>query len=219
MATWAWVAKDARLLGAIAVSDPIKPTSAEAVQRFKAMGLRTLMVSGDNRAAAEAIGRVAGIDDVRAETLPKEKADCVSALQKEKRHVAMIGDGINDAPALAQADVGLAIGAGTDIAIEAAGVTLMRSDLNDAALAVEIARKTMRTIRQNLFFAFIYNVAADSAGRRSVLSIHRLAAEPDDCQRRDGVQQRDGRGEQSAIARCVQKLKRGVFHLIPIVQR
>ncbi|MEI6235483.1 MAG: heavy metal translocating P-type ATPase [Planctomycetota bacterium] len=156
-ATGVWVALGGRLLGAIAVSDAIKPTSAEAVKKLKDMGLRVIMITGDNRAAAEAIARAAGIDDVRAETLPKEKADHVSALQKEGRRTAMVGDGINDAPALAQSDVGLAIGAGTDIAIEAAGVTLMRGDLNDAVLAIEIAQRTMRTIRQNLFFAFIYN--------------------------------------------------------------
>lgn len=157
-ATLVWVALDARLLGVMAVSDAIKPTSAEAVKAMRVMGLRVCMITGDNRLAAEAIGRAAGIDDVRAEVLPKDKAAQVEALQREGRVVAMVGDGINDAPALAQSDAGLAIGAGTDIAIEAAGVTLMRGDLGDAALAIGIARRTLRTIYQNLFFAFAYNV-------------------------------------------------------------
>lgn len=157
-ATLVWVASDSRLLGVVGISDAIKPSSNAAVKLLKDMGIQVHMATGDNRVAAEAIARMAGIDSVRAEVLPTEKAEFISALQKSGRRVAMVGDGINDAPALAQSDVGLAIGAGTDIAIEAAGVTLKRGDLNDAALAIQIARQTMRTIRQNLFFAFAYNV-------------------------------------------------------------
>ena len=157
-ATLVWVAADLHLLGVIGVSDAIKPTSHAAVKLLKDMGIQVHIATGDNRVAAEALARMAGIDSVRADVLPTEKAEFIASLQKSGGRVAMVGDGINDAPALAQSDVGLAIGAGTDIAIEAAGVTLKRGDLNDAALAIQIARQTMRTIRQNLFFAFAYNV-------------------------------------------------------------
>jgi len=153
-----WVAINEKLAGVIAIADALKPSSVGAVRALMSMGLRVSILSGDNRVAAAAVAREAGIEDVRAEILPREKAQQISALQKSGRTVAMVGDGINDAPALAQADAGLAIGAGTDIAIETAGVTLMRSDLADAARAVLIARRTLRVIHQNLFFAFAYNV-------------------------------------------------------------
>ncbi|PYO62845.1 MAG: heavy metal translocating P-type ATPase [Gemmatimonadetes bacterium] len=142
----------------IAISDPIRPTSHEAVAHLKRRGLTVIMVSGDSRKGAEAVAKEVGIDEVVPEVLPSQKADLVRKVQKQGRRVAMVGDGINDAPALAQADVGIAIGTGTDIAMEASDVTLVRGDLRGVVTAFDLAGRTMRTIRQNLFWAFIYNV-------------------------------------------------------------
>lgn len=148
------------LAGLVAVADTVKETSKEAIDRMHSQGLEVIMLTGDNERTAQAIGKVVGIDRVIAEVIPEEKADQIQALQKEGKKVAMVGDGVNDAPALAVADIGMAIGTGTDVAIEAADITLMRGDLNSVADSVLISGKTMRNIKQNLFFAFFYNSAS-----------------------------------------------------------
>ena len=153
-----YFAGDGRMLGVVAVADTPKPTSAEAVRAFQAMGIDVVMLTGDNRRTAEAVGRQLGVNRVVAEVLPQDKEKTVAELQAQGKRVAMVGDGINDAPALARADVGLAIGAGTDVAIESADVVLMKSDLLDAVTAVQLSRKVIRNIKENLFWAFIYNI-------------------------------------------------------------
>ena len=150
-------AADGRAIGLVAVADPVKPTSAEAISRLRALGAKTLLLTGDARLTAEAVARKVGVDEVVAGVLPSQKELRVRELQRAGHRVAMVGDGINDAPALARADVGIAIGAGTDVAIGSADVVLMRSDPADVALAMELSRATMRNIRQNLFWALFYN--------------------------------------------------------------
>ncbi|HVX39887.1 MAG TPA: heavy metal translocating P-type ATPase [Gemmatimonadaceae bacterium] len=152
------VARDKVLLGTIAISDPIRPTSAAAIRRMRDRGLDVVMLTGDTPATAAAIAREAGVSDVVAGVLPEGKTAEIARRQQGRHVVAMVGDGINDAPALAQADVGIAVGSGTDIAIDASDVTLMRPDVNGVANAIDLSKRTMRTMRENLFWAFVYNV-------------------------------------------------------------
>jgi Cu+-exporting ATPase len=153
-----FLAVDGVLGGAVGVADPIKASSKEAVELLHRENIRIAMLTGDNKTTAERVARDLGIDRVEAEVLPEQKAEFVKKLQAEGHIVAMAGDGVNDAPALAQAEVGIAMGTGTDIAMESAGITLVQGDLRAIARALRLSRATMRNIRQNLFFAFIYNI-------------------------------------------------------------
>jgi Cu+-exporting ATPase len=151
------VAINGRAAGLIAVSDPVKPSAIEAIQLLHRERLKIVMLTGDTALSANAVAKKLGIDEVIADVMPEQKRDVVLRLQRERRIVAMAGDGINDAPALAQADVGIAMGSGTDVAIESAGITLVRGDLRGLVRARRLSRATMRNIRQNLFLAFVYN--------------------------------------------------------------
>ena len=155
--TAAWVAVDGHVAGVLGIADPIKPTTRQAIRQLHELGLKIIMCTGDSRRTAESVARELGIDEFRAEVMPEEKIDIVKRLKASGATVAMAGDGINDAPALAAADVGIAMGTGTDVAIESASITLVKGDLTGIVKAMHLSRAVMRNIRQNLFFAFIYN--------------------------------------------------------------
>jgi Cu+-exporting ATPase len=148
---------DGKLAGLIAVADPIKPSAAEAVAKLHSLSLKIVMATGDNETTAKAVASRLGIDGIKAALRPEDKLALIADAQQKGQVVAMAGDGINDAPALAQADVGIAMGTGADVAMESAGLTLLRGDLRGVVRGVKLARATMRNIKQNLFFAFVYN--------------------------------------------------------------
>ena len=154
-----FVAVDGKTRGLVGVADPVKTTTPEALRELHAEGLRVIMLTGDSKATAQAVARKLGLAEVFADVLPEEKKAVVERLQKEGRKVAMAGDGVNDAPALAQAEVGIAMGTGTDVAMESAGVTLVKGDLRGIVRARRLSRATLGNIQQNLFFAFVYNAA------------------------------------------------------------
>jgi Cu+-exporting ATPase len=153
-----FLAREKKMLGLLGVSDSIKASTPEAISMLHREGLRLIMVTGDNQVTAEAVAKKLEIDEVRAGVLPEQKGEIIKELQSQGKHVAMAGDGVNDAPALALANVGIAMGTGTDVAMQSAGVTLVKGDLRGIAKARKLSRATMRNIRQNLFFAFIYNI-------------------------------------------------------------
>ena len=154
-----FVAVEGAVTGMISVSDPVKATTPDALKALHALGLTIIMATGDNERTARAVAARLGIDNIRADVLPEDKARIIRELQEQGRKVAMAGDGVNDAPALAQADVGIAMGTGADVAIESAGITLVKGDLDGIVRARRLAHATMRNIRQNLFFALVYNGA------------------------------------------------------------
>ena len=160
----------------IALADTVKPTSRQAVQELRAMGLEVSLLTGDNRRTARAVGDAIGVDDVTAEVLPGDKADVVVRLQEAGKRVAVVGDGINDAPALAQADLGIALGTGADVAVEASDLTIVGGDLRAVPDAIALSRRTLATIKANLFWAFAYNVAAIPLAATGVLSPMAAAA-------------------------------------------
>ena len=195
-----FVAVDGQLAGLVGVADPIKDTTPEAIAQLHAEGLRIVMLTGDSRTHRRSGGAQLGIDEVIAEVLPDQKAEVVKRLQSEGRIVAMAGDGINDAPALAQAHVGIAMGTGTDVAMESAGVTLVKGDLRGIVRARRLSRATMRNIRQNLFFAFVYNALGVPVAAGVLYPVVRAAAQPDDRGRGDEPQLGVGDRQRAAAA-------------------
>ena len=173
-----FVGSDGKVIGIVAVADTLKETSAEAIQKIKGLGIEVYMLTGDNQRAANYIGRQVGVDHVIAEVLPNEKASVVEKLQKEEKCIMMVGDGMNDAPALVQADVGVAIGNGSDIALDSADVVLMKSDLNDVYRAIKLSKATIRNIKQNLFWAFFYNACGIPLAAGALYAINGMLLSP-----------------------------------------
>ena len=211
--TTVWVAVNGKAVGVLDIADPIKPTTKEAVRALHEMGLKIIMCTGDNRRTAESVARLLGIDEFKAEVMPDEKIEIVRELKSQGAIVAMAGDGINDAPALAAADVGIAMGTGTDVAIESAGIILVKGDLMGIVKAIHLSRAVMRNIRQNLFFAFIYNALGVPIAAGVTLSILWAASESDDRRRRHELQLGFGDSQctatsQNAPVNCAASKKR-----------
>ena len=194
------VAVDGIAAGIVAVADPIKESATVALAALRDESIRVVMLTGDSRSTAEAVGRRLGIGDIVADVLPDQKARVVRDLQAKGRFVAMAGDGINDAPALAQAQVGIAMGTGADVAMESAAVTLVKGDLQGIVRARRLSRAVMRNIRQNLFFAFVFQRRRNSDCGRGALSGVRAVAQPDDRQRRNEPEFSDGDRQRLAPA-------------------
>jgi Cu+-exporting ATPase len=178
-ATVIFIGIEGRAAGLIAIADPIKATAPDAIRALRAEGVRLMMLTGDNRTTAAAVARRLGIDEVEAEVLPEDKSKVVMQLRAQGRVVAMAGDGVNDAPALAAADVGIAMGTGTDVAIASASVTLLKGDLTGIVRARRLSRAAMRNIRQNLFFAFVYNMAGVPLAAGALYPVSGLLLSPE----------------------------------------
>ena len=206
-----YLAADRVLIGLFGVADPVKPTSAMALEDLSREGLHVIMLTGDSQTTAEAIARKLGIRDFEAEVLPERKSEVIQRLQQQGRIVAMAGDGVNDAPALAQAQVGIAMSTGTDIAMHSSGITLLRGDLRGILRARRLSQATMHNVRQNLFFAFIYNAARSSTRRRNPLSLYGLDAASGFCRCRHEPQLRLGDHQRVAAEEC-EAIRGGRIH-------